>query len=298
MPSITTVNPRCLAVSRTETNVWHDIWPTRITSSDRPAAGWRAESCWWAHGPGGGEPLLFHVFLEMISNGRYVFILGRFGLCWFSQGLVLDSFVDGEGLNWIIISFSTQKTLDLGNQPTDCITRQGNQGRETLFWKFVRGRAVCISSAAPDAELLNNQQFLNNDDVHLWHRGTNNVSVSAAGLHTCFLETNVLISCMECKEWIQLTHWRTERQRFWLRGEENLSVSLHRFGLFLTVMGLKPKRNSWLNQGMVDNSIKLSDRSKQGRGPSWSSNQPSKKKKSSPPHLPLVGGRVCLVLKV
>lgn len=134
--------------------------------------------------------------------------------------------------------------------------------------------------------VLDNLQLLNNDNVqHLWHRGT---SISY-GLRTCFLETYVLICCMECKEWIKLTHWQREGQQFFV-GEKTISFSI--FVLFLTVMGLNPKRNTWLNQGMVDDSIKPSDWSQGGRGPTWSLNQNSKKKESSPPHLPLVGGRV------
>lgn len=76
------MTPRCLAVSRGKTNIWHDIQPLRITSSGRPTAGWQAESCRWTHGPGRGEPLLRQ---KMIFSGRYVFILWSFALCWFLE---------------------------------------------------------------------------------------------------------------------------------------------------------------------------------------------------------------------
>lgn len=84
-----------------------------------------------------------------------------------------------------------------------------------------------------------------------------------------------------------LTNRKTNSFLWWEK-----TISFTTFVLFLTVMGLNPDKNTWLNQGMVVDSINLSDWSQRGRGPSWSPNQNSKKRKSSPPHLPLVGGRV------
>lgn len=92
------MTPRCLAVSRGKTNIWHDIQPLRITSSGRPTAGWQAESCRWTSPPSEDDlqrTLRFH-FVELC-------------VVLISRGLVPDCFVDGESQNWIL--FLTLKTL-------------------------------------------------------------------------------------------------------------------------------------------------------------------------------------------
>lgn len=135
---------------------------------------------------------------------------------------------------------------------------------------------------------------VNNDNVQcLWLRGTNKVSITY-GTHTYILETNVLTLWMECREWIRLSHWQTQRQSDSsdCGGRRRKSLPPSDFYPILTVMGLNPTKNTWLNQGMVNDSINFSIWSPRGRGPSWSSNQNLKKRESSPPHLPLVGGRV------
>lgn len=95
-------------------------------------------------------------------------------------------------------------------------------GKTTWKDTCIRCRETKISLVplAPD-----NLQWLKNDQVqYLRHWGTNNVSASC-GLQTCALESNVLILCMECKEWIELSHWQTEEQ-FFVGGQDDLLLCI------------------------------------------------------------------------
>lgn len=151
----------------------------------------------------------------------------RFGsrlFCWWRESeLNLVSYPENAPGSFF---FNLFKWLQQGSDPR--ILWWGTTGKlvaRELVWEFVVTQTAFLLQRLEKHLywMLNSQQSLNNDNVqYFWYRGTNDVSVSCRLLN-CFLEAEVLILCMECKEWIQLTHWHTDQQCF-CGGQHELSL--------------------------------------------------------------------------